>query len=230
MEITPEPIEMLGYAASLLVFITFCMKTLLWLRIVAIASNLAFIGYAVGAQLYPILILHGVLLPMNIYRLWEHFTLIRRIQRATKGNPTVEALLPFMQSIEVEEGQVIFRKGQPADRLYYIQEGCVSIVEFGKALKAGEVFGEIGLFAEGAERTATIRAGRDAKLCVIDRATVLQIYREHPEFGFAIARLVTDRLIENQNQLLSRISELEAAAQSKYSENAPLDETLSKPV
>ena len=80
-----------------------------------------------------------------------------------------------MQSVEVEEGQVIFRKGQPADRLYYIQEGCVSIVEIGKTLKAGEVFGEIGLFSEGAQRTATTRAERGVKLCAIDRATVLRI-------------------------------------------------------
>lgn len=220
MEIVPQPIELLGYAASLLVFITFCMKTLLWLRIVAVVSNLAFIAYALGAQLYPILILHGVLLPMNIYRLWEHFILIRRVKRATEEDLTSEVLLPFMQSVAVEDGQIIFKKGQPADRLYYILEGCVSIVEFGKNLKAGEIFGEIGLFSEDAVRTATARAERSVKLCEIDRATVLRIYIEHPEFGFVIARLVTDRLIENQNQLLARIAELEATAPSTCAANA----------
>ncbi|WP_050932013.1 Crp/Fnr family transcriptional regulator [Aestuariivita boseongensis] len=226
MDIASQPIELLGYAASLLVFITFCMKTLLWLRVAAIASNLAFIGYALGAQLFPILILHGVLLPMNILRLWQHFALIRRVKSATRQNPTAEALLPFMQTVDVEEGQTIFRKGQPADRLYYIQEGSVQIVEFKKSLKTGEIFGEIGLFSEGAVRTATTRAGPGAKLCQIDRATVLRIYREHPEFGFAITRLVTNRLIENQNQLLMRIADLETEAQSNYSENEASEDTF----
>lgn len=226
MEIAPQPIELLGYAASLLVFITFCMKTLLWLRVVAIASNLAFIGYALGAQLFPILILHGVLLPMNIFRLWQHFSLVRRVKLAIKEDPTAEALLPFMHSVDVEEGQIIFEKGQSADRLYYIQEGSVQIVEFKKSLKAGEIFGEIGLFSEGAVRTATTRAGPGVKLCEIDRETVLRIYREHPEFGFAITRLVTDRLIENQNQLLMRIADLENEAPSKHSENEASIETI----
>ena len=38
--------EMLGYLASLLVLATFCTGGMVSLRILAIASNLAFIGYA----------------------------------------------------------------------------------------------------------------------------------------------------------------------------------------
>ena len=218
MDILIQPIELFGYVASLLVFITFCMKTLVWLRVAAIASNIAFIAYALGAQLYPILILHSVLLPLNLFRLWENFSLIRRIKTASREDPTADALLPFMQSIEVEKGQTIFQKGDQAYRLFYIHEGSVSIVEFGKHLEAGDIFGEIGLFAEGKLRTATARAEKRTQLCEIDRATVLKLYREHPEFGFAITRLVTDRLVENQNHLLALMAEMEEALHSKHQE------------
>jgi CRP/FNR family transcriptional regulator, cyclic AMP receptor protein len=42
------------------------MDTLLPLRGFAIASNIMFIVYGIAGQLYPVLLLHAVLLPINI--------------------------------------------------------------------------------------------------------------------------------------------------------------------
>lgn len=206
MDMPVEPVDILGYAAALMVFITFCMKTMIWLRIAAAASNIAFIGYGIGADLYPILILHVVLLPMNLFRLWENLVLARRIRKATREDPTVQMLLPFMRPLDVKSGEVVFRKGDEADRLFYVQKGTISIEEFDKFIEAGDVFGEIGLFSRNQSRTATARAVGDVELCEIDRETVLRIYQEHPEFGLILARLVTDRLVENQTNLLKRLS------------------------
>jgi len=63
--------ELIGYVASLLVLATFCMSGMVPLRAVAIASNVAFIGYAALAGLSPVLLLHVLLLPMNAYRLLQ---------------------------------------------------------------------------------------------------------------------------------------------------------------
>ncbi len=63
--------DLFGYAASILVFSTFYMKRMLPLRVTAIASNIAFIGYAWANGLTPILILHATLLPLNLLRLAE---------------------------------------------------------------------------------------------------------------------------------------------------------------
>ncbi len=60
--------ELAGYLASVLVFLTFCMKTIVPLRMLAISSNIAFIVYAVAAGLMPVLLLHATLLPLNILR------------------------------------------------------------------------------------------------------------------------------------------------------------------
>ena len=62
-------VDALGYLAAGIVFLTFCMKTMLTLRVIAIVSNVAFIAYALAAGLTPILVLHGALLPMNVMRL-----------------------------------------------------------------------------------------------------------------------------------------------------------------
>jgi hypothetical protein len=61
--------DSLGYLASMLVLATFCMRTMVALRAVAIGSNLAFIGYAASAGLAPVLVLHALLLPINAYLL-----------------------------------------------------------------------------------------------------------------------------------------------------------------
>jgi hypothetical protein len=60
-----------GYVASALVLLTFCMNSMRPLRMVAIASNVAFIAYAMTAHLYPVLILHSILLPLNVTRLLQ---------------------------------------------------------------------------------------------------------------------------------------------------------------
>lgn len=63
--------EPIGYLAASLVLATFCMRDMVALRLVAIASNLAFIVYGHLAGLDPVLLLHVVLLPVNALRLAE---------------------------------------------------------------------------------------------------------------------------------------------------------------
>jgi hypothetical protein len=63
--------DLIGYFAAALVFATFSMVSMFRLRIVAIISNFAFIYYASLAAVYPLLILHCCLLPMNITRLGQ---------------------------------------------------------------------------------------------------------------------------------------------------------------
>lgn len=61
--------DAMGYQASVLVLLTFCMKSIRSLRFTAIISNIAFIAYAMSTDMRPILILHSILLPVNVIRL-----------------------------------------------------------------------------------------------------------------------------------------------------------------
>lgn len=64
-------VEPLGYLASALVLATFCMRDIVTLRWMAIASNLAFMAYGALADVGPVLALHLMLLPVNMVRLAE---------------------------------------------------------------------------------------------------------------------------------------------------------------
>jgi len=61
--------DIIGYVAAALVLTTFSVRSMRALRLSAITSNLAFICYAAVVGLLPILILHSVLLPVNLFRL-----------------------------------------------------------------------------------------------------------------------------------------------------------------
>jgi hypothetical protein len=62
-------IDISGYLASGLVLVTFCMKDMVSLRIAALCSNVAFLVYGIGLELMPVVVLHGALVPINLWRL-----------------------------------------------------------------------------------------------------------------------------------------------------------------
>lgn len=62
--------DIIGYAASIAVLLTFLMRTMLPLRLVAIASNLLFLSYGYLAHIPPVFLLHVALLPINCVRLF----------------------------------------------------------------------------------------------------------------------------------------------------------------
>jgi hypothetical protein len=63
--------ELSGYIASVLVLLAFAVADMRLLRIIAILSNLAFIAYGALNWLPPVIGLHLLLLPLNIFRLRE---------------------------------------------------------------------------------------------------------------------------------------------------------------
>lgn len=75
-----------GWLASSLVFAAFFMRAMLRLRLVAIASNAAFITYAALCHLAPVFTLHVCLLLLNAWRLRQ---LRRRPAAVPRGLPAV---------------------------------------------------------------------------------------------------------------------------------------------
>jgi hypothetical protein len=68
MSIDPEVV---GYIASGLVLLTFATTEMRLLRIIAILSNAAFISYGALDGIMPVLVLHTILLPLNVFRLGQ---------------------------------------------------------------------------------------------------------------------------------------------------------------
>ncbi|MEM8631220.1 MAG: hypothetical protein AAGF74_08280 [Pseudomonadota bacterium] len=64
-------VDITGVAAGLFVILAFHAKNPRWLRRYAIASNALFVFYAWQMALWPVILLHAILLPLNTSRLIE---------------------------------------------------------------------------------------------------------------------------------------------------------------
>jgi CRP/FNR family transcriptional regulator, cyclic AMP receptor protein len=64
-------LDAIGYLAAFLLVLTFFMHRMVSLRLVAISSSVAWLVYGALASIYPVIVLHIVLLPLNAYRLWQ---------------------------------------------------------------------------------------------------------------------------------------------------------------
>jgi hypothetical protein len=62
-------LDLLGFAAAAAVLAGFCMNSIRHLRMAALASNVLFVVYGVFAHIYPVVILHIILLPINLQKL-----------------------------------------------------------------------------------------------------------------------------------------------------------------
>ena len=70
-------VDLLGWMAAALMVATFACTQATRLRPLAVATNLAFIGYGAAAGLLPVLVLHLVLLPVNLWR-WAQAVALSR--------------------------------------------------------------------------------------------------------------------------------------------------------
>ena len=190
-------LDISGYAAASAVLATFCMKTMRPLRIVALCSNVLFVVYGFYGGVYPVLGLHLILFPVNLLRLIQFQRLTRRVATAAATDLSMAGVLPLMQRRRVRAGETIFRKGDPADRIYYVGSGTVAIGETGVRIGPGEIFGEIGVFSPQGQRTATILAATDCELYELTETKAHELYFQNPDFGFALLRLIIGRLLDN---------------------------------
>lgn len=62
-------IDVLGFSAAISVLASFCMTTIVPLRTLALLSNFLFVLYGLLAHIYPVFLLHAVLLPVNLIKL-----------------------------------------------------------------------------------------------------------------------------------------------------------------
>ena len=194
-------VEILGYAASAAVLTTFCMSTMIPLRIVALGSNVLFCAYGYFDHLYPVLILHAVLFPVNLLRLVQFYRLVQDVRDAHREDLPVQSLLPYMTERNLAAGDTLIRKGERADQLYFLMDGTLEIPELGKTLESGAVLGEIGVFARNQERTATVVCRTNCRLYALSESKAKQLFFQDTSFGFAIMQLIINRLLENNRQL-----------------------------
>ena len=194
-------IELFGYLGALMTLTTFSMKTMLHLRIVGIVSNVVFITYGMLGHVYPVLILHLVLLPLNAWRLRQLLQLTRQIREISASRLSMEWLRPFSRRKAVRAGETLFRRGDAAAEMLFVLSGRFRAVEADVALEPGDLIGELGLLTRDHTRTQTVVCEHAGSLLLVTYDEVRQMYFQNPRFGFFFLELVAERLMRDARRM-----------------------------
>jgi CRP/FNR family cyclic AMP-dependent transcriptional regulator len=186
--------ELIGIAAACASLYAAYAKTIIPLRIAAIAANFLAMLYSLTHGTYPTFMLNAVLLPLNGWRLWAMLKLIRDIDRAIKTDMNVDWLLPYTRPRHFKAGDVVLQRGEYATAAFYIVAGELEIVELGKAIGPGTLIGEIGLFTPDGRRTMTVRCKTAVQTAKIDYDQFKELFFQNPQFGFHLLHLIVARL------------------------------------
>src|SRR5260370_17021453 len=167
------------------------------LRAVALSSNILFASYGFVEHLSPVLILHTILFPVNLMRLAQVRQLGGGIRANADADISMDKLIPFMRLRKLSAGTTLFRKGDIADRLFYIRDGTLEIGELGISSRAGELIGEIGIFAPDRKRMATAVCRTDCEVYELSEAKPNQLYFPAPPSALPLFLLIICLLLHN---------------------------------
>jgi CRP-like cAMP-binding protein len=111
----------------------------------------------------------------------------------------VQALIPFITSMGLPAGEIVFRQGEPGDALYIVEEGMVAIMrsEQGRThtlahLTAGQTFGEMALLTRETRMAAAV-AVEPCLLWKIHREHFEQLVASSPRLKEAVTSLMDER-------------------------------------
>ena len=147
---------------------------------------------------------------------------LRSMPIFTKLDAPALKLLAFSSSaLLFEDGEDLFSEGDPADSVYFIEDGRVGIwARSGdneikvNTLGRHEMFGEMAIF-RNSPRSATIRAEGAVKVVKIDADIFLRLVTRNPEAALGIMQLLSEKLArttETYERLEDRVRSLEKGA------------------
>jgi CRP/FNR family transcriptional regulator, cyclic AMP receptor protein len=118
----------------------------------------------------------------------------------------------MLESTLARAGDVLFRKGDSANAMFFVMSGRYHDAEIGVDLLPGEVVGELALLSPDQLRTQTLACTENEEVLQITYDQVRQLYYQNPQFAFYFLQLSTQRLFQNIAQLESELAKCKAAS------------------
>jgi len=213
--------NMLALVGATLYVVTLMVRTIVPLRVIGIISMVFFIAYGALAGAITTFLLYLLSLPINVIRLRQMLTLVKKARLSAQGDLSMDWLRPFMTPRKYKKGDILFNKGDIAKEMFYTISGNFLIKEIGIELPPGRILGELGFIDPNNKRTATVESLENGEVLTITYDRLLELYFQNPEFGYYFLRLTTERLMQNIARLeatnaenRAKLLELQAAAKS----------------
>jgi len=189
--------NMLALVGATLYVVTLMVRTIVPLRVIGIISMVFFIAYGALAGAITTFLLYLLSLPINVIRLRQMLTLVKKARLSAQGDLSMDWLRPFMTPRKYKKGDILFEKGDIAKEMFYTISGNFLIKEIGIELPPGRILGELGFIDPNNKRTATVESLENGEVLTITYDRLLELYFQNPEFGYYFLRLTTERLMQN---------------------------------
>jgi CRP-like cAMP-binding protein len=121
-----------------------------------------------------------------------------------------ERALKFFRSLELTEGQEVFRKGDAGTSMAIIEQGKITVLRNKVAiaiLSQGRAFGEITML-DGRPRTATCIATEPAKLILLDGVALRRMSAEAPDLAASLLLSIATSLAGRLRRVDDQLAEL----------------------
>ncbi len=118
-----------------------------------------------------IIAVHGVLRPLNGWKLIRRRQLAALVRRTSHGTVSFAMRVPSMEQQRYSAGATLFRAGGP-----------------------GELAGEMGLFSADIRRTATVVTETDVRCGRIAADRFWALFLQDPKLGGFVVRTIVQRL------------------------------------
>ena len=128
------------------------------------------------------------------------------------------------RAITRSDGDIVYRRGDPGDCMYLIQEGTVEMLAGGEdgtrmvLFERGDFFGENAVL-EQVKREHTLRATEDTRLIQIDGSGLAHMLRRNPEITIRMVRKLAKRLAQSETRLGVLLA-------GDFGAGEPMEETL----
>src|SRR6201996_3275806 len=197
-------------AGAIFFVATLLTQTMVPLRVANIIGCIFFAIFGALSGAITTFLLYLLMVPINAWRLRQMLALVKKARNATQGDTSMEWLRPFMTQRGYRKGDILMKKGDPADEMLLTVTGKFRVIEIDVEVPPGRLMGELGFLTPDNHRTATIECIEDGLVLTITYDKLLEIYFQNPQFGYYFLVLTSQRLLENVARAEAVIAQNEA--------------------
>ena len=228
-----SPGAFLGHAAYGLLVLSMMMRSIVWLRIVALMSGVTQLGYDSLVLHDPVSVGWDALFVLaNAYQMAVLAWQARKVKFSDEEFLFCQNALPLVPPMlarqfisigawqDVPEGSELTRQGQPVEKLSYVAAGTIDVVVHDHTIaqcETGDFIGELGILS-GKPATATTVATSSVRALVFERDRLLRHLRFRPDLNLALQAAFKDNLrsklsLSNERTLAHRRAEAPPAGE-----------------
>lgn len=145
-----------------------------------------------------------------------------------QGLPSEERqrLAAGLRTVDLAEGEVLFREGEPGGAFFIVLEGWLEIVQAldtpdERSLarrEPGEFVGEMSLLNPDGQRTASVRARAPSQLWEMKGEEFEALIRRRPRLAYDVARVLSERMTAAQQETIEDLREKNRQLRQAYRE------------